>query len=50
MGVALSPSAYWNSLLSMAILEKAASSTWDNNLWSLTNVWGPQMIQVVHKR
>jgi serine protease AprX len=42
-GLSLSPSVVWNPILKTAILMKAAGSTWDNNLWSLNSVWGPQV-------
>ncbi|MBZ5601227.1 MAG: S8 family serine peptidase [Acidobacteriia bacterium] len=43
-GVALSPIAVWNPVLSTALLFKSASSLWDNGTWSLLNVWGTHSI------
>ena len=36
VGAALSPTVYWNSLLSLAVLVNPRCSTWNNGVWSLT--------------
>jgi hypothetical protein len=45
MGAALSPSVYWDSALSLAMLVNPPGSTWNNGVWSLDNVWGPAVVQ-----
>jgi serine protease AprX len=47
-GPSLSPSVIWNQFLNTAILMKASGSTWDNNLWSLNNVWGHQVVSSIN--
>jgi serine protease AprX len=44
-GYAYSPTVVWNPLLSLALLFKSSNSLWNNTTWSLTNVWGSQVIQ-----
>jgi serine protease AprX len=44
-GNAESPTLVWLPSLSTAVLFKAWGSTWDNNTWSLGNVWGTQVVR-----
>jgi serine protease AprX len=42
---ALSPSVYYNPLLSTAFLVNPSGAVWNNSTWSLANVWGYQVVQ-----
>jgi serine protease AprX len=44
-GNAESPTLVWLPSLSTAVMFKAWGSTWDNNTWSLGNVWGTQVVR-----
>jgi serine protease AprX len=44
-GTAVSPLAIWNPFLTTAVLFKSVGSMWDNGNWSLTKVWGSQVIR-----
>src|SRR5262249_49739097 len=46
---ALSPSVVYNTAVGQSLLTKDASALWDNGVWSMPNVWGPQVLEPLSK-